>query len=65
MLVMHDPLHSSFRIDGKIIRQVNRDLSAGGQGTQWLAAYARQCAGDGFHADWKGLAHAVYRQLPK
>jgi hypothetical protein len=32
MLVLHDPLHSSFRIDGKIIRQVSRDLSAGGQG---------------------------------
>jgi len=32
MALMNDPLHSSFRIDGKINRQVNRDLSAGGQG---------------------------------
>jgi hypothetical protein len=32
LLVKNDPLHSSFRVDGKVIRQVNRDLGTGQQG---------------------------------
>ena len=28
MLVLNDPFNSSFRVDGKVIRQVNRDLQA-------------------------------------
>jgi len=30
MLAMDDPFNSSFRVDGKVIRQVNRDLQADG-----------------------------------